>query len=50
MTIQHKKLINVYDRRILFNKYRKNTPSVIFIAGLGDSHETWKKVQERISE
>lgn len=50
MTIQHKKLINVYDRRILFNKYRKNTPSVIFIAGLGDSHETWKKVQERIAD
>ncbi|WNN74212.1 alpha/beta hydrolase [Lysinibacillus capsici] len=50
MTIQHKKLINVYDRRILFNKYRKNTPSVIFIAGLGDSHETWKKVQDRIAD
>lgn len=50
MTIQHKKINNFYDRRILFNKYRKNTPSVIFIAGLGDSHETWKKVQDRISD
>ncbi len=50
MTIQHKKIINFYDRRILFNKYHKNTPSVIFIAGLGDSHETWKKVQDRISD
>lgn len=50
MTIRHKKIINFYNRRIRFNKYRKNTPSVIFIAGLGDSHETWKKVQDRISE
>lgn len=50
MTIQRKKIINFYDRRILFNKYSKNTPSVIFIAGLGDSHETWKKVQDRISD
>ncbi|WP_036216319.1 alpha/beta fold hydrolase [Lysinibacillus sphaericus] len=50
MTIRNKKIINFYNRRIRFNKYRKNTPSVIFIAGLGDSHETWKKVQDRISE
>jgi len=25
-------------------------PSVIFIAGLGDSYETWKKVQDQISQ
>lgn len=48
--IQHKKIINFYDRRILFNKYRKNTPSVIFIAGLGDSMKHGKKVQDRISD
>lgn len=51
MTIQQKKIIDFYDSRRLFNKYQhKNTPSVIFIAGLGDSHETWKKVQDRISD
>lgn len=49
--MKHKKIIDFYDKRILFNKYqRKNTPSVIFIAGLGDSYETWKKVQDRIAD
>lgn len=51
MTIQHKKILDFNESRRLFNKYqRKNTPSVIFIAGLGDSHETWKKIQDRISD
>ncbi|WP_019424384.1 alpha/beta fold hydrolase [Paenibacillus sp. OSY-SE] len=35
----------------LYSKYsRKSTPSVIFIAGLGDSCETWNEVQDRISQ
>lgn len=39
------------DNRKLYRKYsRKSTPSVIFIAGLGDSCETWREVQDRISQ
>lgn len=41
----------VCDNIKLYSKYSRNsTPSVIFIAGLGDSCETWKVVQSRISE
>ncbi|MBE1553415.1 alpha/beta fold hydrolase [Sporosarcina limicola] len=51
MTIQRKKLIDTSDNRRLYSKYsRKSTPSVIFIAGLGDSCETWNEVQGRISQ
>lgn len=39
------------DNRSLYSKYlRKGTPSVIFIAGLGDSCETWNEIQDRISQ
>lgn len=39
------------DNRRLFSKYsRKGTPSVIFIAGLGDSCGTWNEIQDRISQ
>ena len=42
---------HVCDNVKLYSKYSRNsTPSVIFIAGLGDSSETWKVVQNRISE
>lgn len=35
----------------LYSKFsRKGKPSVIFIAGLGDSSETWNEVQHRISQ
>ncbi|KAA0759325.1 MULTISPECIES: alpha/beta fold hydrolase [Bacillus] len=51
MTIQNKKIIDICDNHRLLNKYSRNSiPSVIFIAGLGDSYETWKKVQDRISQ
>ncbi|PFD26899.1 alpha/beta hydrolase, partial [Bacillus cereus] len=51
MTIQNEKIIDTCDNRRLLNKYSRNSiPSVIFIAGLGDSYETWKKVQDRISQ
>lgn len=51
MTIQNEKIIDICDNRRLLNKYSRNSiPSVIFIAGLGDSYETWKKVQDRISQ
>lgn len=44
MTIQNKKIIEICDNRRLFYKYLRNSiSSVIFIAGLGDSYETWKK-------
>ncbi|MBE9913737.1 alpha/beta hydrolase [Paenibacillus donghaensis] len=37
--------------RKLFSKYSlKGTPSLIFIAGLGDSSESWDVVQDRISQ
>ncbi|UNK20641.1 alpha/beta hydrolase [Paenibacillus sp. N3/727] len=40
-----------YNNCRLYSKYfRKSTPTVIFIAGLGDSHETWNVVQDRISQ
>lgn len=39
------------EGRKLFCKYSlKGTPSVIFIAGLGDSTESWHVVQDRISQ
>lgn len=42
---------HTYHNRKLYSKYsRKSTPSVIFIAGLGDSCETWNEVQDRISQ
>lgn len=42
---------HVCDNVKLNSKYSRNsTPSVIFIAGLGDSCETWEVVQNRISE
>lgn len=51
MTIQRKKLIDTCDNRRLYSKYsQKSIPSVIFIAGLGDSCETWNEVQGRISQ
>ncbi|PEK09972.1 alpha/beta hydrolase [Bacillus toyonensis] len=51
MTIQNEKIIDICDNRRLLNKYSRNSiPSVIFIAGLGDSYETWKKVQDPISQ
>jgi len=51
VTIQRKKLIDTCDNRRLYSKYsQKSTPSVIFIAGLGDSCETWNEVQGRISQ
>lgn len=35
----------------LFTKYsRKGTPSVLFLAGMGDSCETWDVVQNRIAQ
>ena len=35
----------------LFTKYsRKGTPSVLFLAGMGDNCETWNEVQNRIAE
>lgn len=35
----------------LFTKCsRKGTPSVVFLAGMGDSCETWKEVQNRIAQ
>lgn len=37
------------DGRLYYKLTRKRTPSVIFIAGLGDSHETWNEIQEIIS-
>ncbi|QWU18130.1 alpha/beta fold hydrolase [Paenibacillus sophorae] len=37
--------------RKLFSKYSlKGTPAVIFIAGLGDSCESWNEVQDQISQ
>lgn len=51
MTNHNKKIINIADNRSLYTKYqRTSAPSVIFIAGLGDNFETWKKVQDRISD
>ncbi|GAB0168209.1 alpha/beta hydrolase [Lysinibacillus sp. CTST325] len=51
MNIQNKKIINIGDNRGLYTKYQcTSAPSVIFIAGLGDNFETWKKVQDRISD
>jgi len=48
---QNKKIINIGDNRSLYTKYQcTSAPSVIFIAGLGDKFETWKKVQDRISD
>lgn len=42
---------HICDNVKLYSKYSENsTPSVIFIAGLGDSCETWEVVQNRISE
>lgn len=42
---------HICDNVKLYSKYSGNsTPSVIFIAGLGDSCETWEVVQNRISE
>lgn len=42
---------HVYNNVKLYSKYsRSSTPTVIFIAGLGDSCETWEVVQNRISE
>ncbi|MDN9012902.1 alpha/beta fold hydrolase [Brevibacillus laterosporus] len=39
------------SNRRLYSKYsQKSTPCVIFIAGLGDSCETWNEVQDRISQ
>ena len=41
---QNKKIIYIADNRCLYTKYqRTSAPSVIFIAGLGDNFETWKK-------
>lgn len=51
MTNHNKKIINIADNHSLYTKYqRTSAPSVIFIAGLGDNFETWKKVQDRISD
>ncbi|MFF2176443.1 alpha/beta fold hydrolase [Lysinibacillus sp. NPDC058147] len=51
MNIQNKKIINICDNRGLYTEYQySSAPSVIFIAGLGDNFETWKKVQDRISD
>ena len=51
MNIQNKKVINICDNRGLYTKYQRNSsPSVIFIAGLGDNYETWEEVQDRISD
>lgn len=49
MTILCKKFIDIQNNQRLYCKYsRKGDPSVIFIAGLGDSCETWIEVQDRI--
>ncbi|UHA73214.1 alpha/beta fold hydrolase [Paenibacillus sp. 481] len=39
------------DNRKIFSTYiRTCTPSVVFIAGLGDSGEVWGEIQDRISQ
>lgn len=44
-------VLHTSQGRKLFSKYSlKGKPSVIFIAGLGDSCESWNGVQERISQ
>ncbi|MFO1446150.1 alpha/beta hydrolase [Bacillus sp. Bva_UNVM-123] len=51
MTILCKKFINIQNNQRLYCKYsRKGDLSVIFIAGLGDSCETWNEIQDRISQ
>lgn len=50
MTIKYKKIIDIDNRRLINNNSRYSAPSLIFIAGLGDSYETWKKVQDQISQ
>ncbi|MCP1135851.1 alpha/beta hydrolase [Paenibacillus polysaccharolyticus] len=41
----------IYGDCKLYCKYSRNgTPSVVFIAGLGDSCETWNLIQDQISE
>lgn len=51
MNKQNNKTINIADNRSLYKKNRcSSAPSVIFIAGLGDNFEVWKKIQNQISE
>lgn len=40
----------INNLRLYSKSSRQGTPSVIFIAGLGDSSETWNVIQHRITQ
>lgn len=50
-TIKYIEDYHIIDEHRIYSKYYKNgTPTVLFEAGLGDNSNTWKEIQEKISQ